>query len=123
MIYKLDVNKNWCDGYIKKYLLTSYVSTKAINPSGNAIANETIAANSPSLDSSGDTSSSLDKCWRWLTANSSKLRTKPALIDQHCIRLVSNGIGEWNFLLNTLPVDLCLRLTICNSSKPENDVI
>lgn len=40
-----------------KYLLTSYVSTNAINPSGNAIANDTMAANSPSLDSSGDTSS------------------------------------------------------------------
>lgn len=32
-----------------KYLLTSYVSTSARNPSGNAIANETMAANSPSF--------------------------------------------------------------------------
>ena len=38
-----------------KYLLTSYVSTNAINPSGNAMAKETIAASSPSLDSSVDT--------------------------------------------------------------------
>lgn len=45
-----------------KYLLTSYVSTKAMNPSGNAIANDTIAANSPSLDSSGDTSNRTDNC-------------------------------------------------------------
>jgi hypothetical protein len=35
----------------QEYLLTSYVSTKAINPSGNAIANEIKAANSPSLAS------------------------------------------------------------------------
>lgn len=39
-----------------KYLLTSYVSTKAMKPSGNAMAYETMAANSPSDDSSIETS-------------------------------------------------------------------
>lgn len=47
-----------------KYLLTSYVSTKAMNPSGKAIANDTIAANSPSLDSSGETPNNTDNCRR-----------------------------------------------------------
>lgn len=43
-----------------KYLLTSYVSTRAMKPSGNAIANDTIAASSPSLDSSVDMSRTRD---------------------------------------------------------------
>lgn len=60
-----------------KYLLTSYVSTKAINPSGNAIANDTIAASSPSLDSSSDTSSNPDNCLRYPTAKSSRFFTVP----------------------------------------------
>lgn len=60
-----------------KYLLTSYVSTNAINPSGNAIANETMAANSPSLASSGETSNNPDNCCRYDIASSSKFRTDP----------------------------------------------
>lgn len=61
----------------RKYLLTSYVSTNAINPSGNAIANDTIAANSPSFDSSGETSNMPDNCCRYPIAISSKFRTEP----------------------------------------------
>lgn len=60
-----------------KYLLTSYVSTNAINPSGNAIANDTMAASSPSLDSSGDTSSNRDNGSRCPTAKSSRFFTTP----------------------------------------------
>lgn len=60
----------------RKYLLTSYVSTNAINPSGNAIANETMAASSPSFDSS-ETPKIFDNLSRYPIANSTKLRTKP----------------------------------------------
>lgn len=52
-------NKLYCSERIclkAKYLLTSYVSTKAMKPSGNAMAYETMAANSPSEDSSIETS-------------------------------------------------------------------
>jgi len=42
-------------GRQEKYLLTSYVSTRAMNPSGKAMAKEMSAANSPSDASSGMT--------------------------------------------------------------------
>lgn len=70
-----------CGQHKWKYLLTSYVSTNAINPSGNAIANDTMAASSPSLDSSGDTFSKRDNlgdnCCRYETADSNRFRTVP----------------------------------------------
>lgn len=47
-----------------KYLLTSYVSTKAMKPSGKAIAKDTMAANSPSLDSSVEISRRADSSLR-----------------------------------------------------------
>lgn len=52
-------------------LFTSYVSTSAINPLGNAIANETIAANSPSFASAVLILKTLDKFFRWFMASSS----------------------------------------------------
>lgn len=61
----------------RKYLLTSYVSTNAINPSGNAIANDTMAASSPSFASPGETSNNPDNCSRYPKAISSKFRTTP----------------------------------------------
>lgn len=73
------------------------MSTKAINPSGNAIANETIAASSPSLDCSVDTSMISDNAVRWPIANSNRSRRAP--------------------------VFLCLMLRVFNSEKPENDVM
>lgn len=113
----------------RKYLLTSYVSTNAINPSGNAIANDTIAANSPSFDSSGETSSNPDNCWRCAIADSSKFRTDPFCqwewekSNQWQIErdsFAGSLICKEN---NLLPVVLCLRLTFFNSSMPENDVM
>lgn len=60
-----------------KYLFTSYVSTKAMKPSGNAMAYETMAANSPSEDSSVDTSNTDARDCRCLTACSSKSPITP----------------------------------------------
>lgn len=60
-----------------EYLLTSYVSTSAMKPSGKAIAKETIAANSPSLDSSVEMSRILDSWTRWWMARSNRSRLSP----------------------------------------------
>lgn len=60
-----------------EYLLTSYVSTRAMKPSGKAIAKDTIAASSPSLDSSVEMSRILASWPRYCRASSSRSRLSP----------------------------------------------
>lgn len=61
-----------------EYLLTSYVSTRAMKPSGKAIAKDTIAASSPSLDSSVEMSRILASWPRYCRASSSRSRLSPS---------------------------------------------
>ena len=81
-VFILLIHKAHKEAIIKIYRLTSYVSTRAINPFGNAIANETIAASSPSLASAVLIRSTLDKFFRCSIAISSKSAVAPvALVD------------------------------------------
>lgn len=56
-----------------------------MNPLGNAIANETIAASSPSLASAVLIFKTLDKFLRWLMARSSMSAESPVAFSQGCI--------------------------------------
>lgn len=67
-------------GLKAKYLLTSYVSTNAIKTSGNAIANDTIAASSPSLDSSVEMSNTPERLLRCFNAVSKRSPDIPEII-------------------------------------------
>lgn len=72
--------KQWKVEYYQyfSYHLTSYVSTRAKNPFGKAIANETIAAISPSFASSEFTpAKTFAKLVRCFSASSSKLAETP----------------------------------------------
>lgn len=105
------------------YLFTSYVSTKAMNPSGNAIAKEISAANSPSLASSGPMSSRVDNFWR--QSMLSWRRSFAWDVFLHCSRVLRNSstdvnevMYEWAWvpftgMLNNLPAR-----TLLVPSKP-----
>lgn len=84
-------------GMRQEYLLTSYVSTKAMNPSGNAIAKEMSAASSPSLASTAKTLNSGANLSRHLLDNSSR---------SYCTCVV-----------------LCVNNFLCNSTTPVNEVM
>lgn len=60
------------------YRFTSYVSTRAMNPFGKAIANETIAVSSPSEASPVLVPKTLDKFRRCSTASSRMSAEQPA---------------------------------------------
>lgn len=64
------------------------MSTKAINPSGNAMAKETIAASSPSLDPSVDISRACAMAERWPMANSSKSREMPKRCEKFLLLII-----------------------------------
>lgn len=64
-------------GMRQEYLLTSYVSTSAVNPSGNASANEISAASSPSLASVPKSLNSGAILSRHCVANFDKSCTSP----------------------------------------------
>lgn len=84
-------------GMRQEYLLTSYVSTSAINPSGNAMANEMSAASSPSLASVPNT------------------LNNGASFSRHSVAITDKSICT--------PVVRCANVFFSNSSTLENDVM